>query len=1445
MHYRSISGTLEAQRIIFQPSFPGHVEKRDIIIRNTFTQTVRVLDLRRVDPTDPRLYLEDPSLGSIELSAFSSTHIAKLAFDPIRGFPGKVFTGGYSEVQSADWLNSLDLRDSAPEVDTRLYERMQAVWKECQNDELTKAVANFELDTDLVSGIKIEVEASLQWPSITPDAPIHFPLTLIGNYSTQSVSIFNPGDLPLVVQALLLHFYPDQQAALDIVDDWLDIPSAASPRISPFSLLESSSRLFEHQESPHPASYLASLDRSVSDLAWTRILLPKSFVNITVVFEPHNEEPVFSVILVRNNLTVMDAVVVQGAGAEGKFSLGGEMPDSDESLFFDITQENLAECNSTDQISPSALSLTRTFTARNQGQLSIHIESLSINGNPCQGYGFSIRQCKPFTLKPNSSVDIDITFTPDFTLYYIHRELVLKTRHGQKLLFKLHAVIPAEFLPLCSRVCLRATWEPYLPYFTIPVLLGALVLAIYLSLQPDEDDIFSIPIPGMRNSYSAEGMDKVFKLASMFSFSKGPEEDADELKRKLDSSNALVKNIVSMHREGCSEQEGNKKHRLAAIISPIQSPLHQDLMDIMHSSYVPDLSFRVSNGSSSGFKQDSSFQNGVSHVSSPQKTSVVKPIQVLEKESQMIRHMDRDVKQNSSISPHYVRPVQKHKTDQSLEIKPISKCRVDEKKDRGTKPDLKIVLPSNDVSSDIESRKDSPTTPPAAESKKPFQSSRSGKYKKSKSAPRPRINKGRKDKSKPDKPFSSTSSSLDVQSQDLETQESLDAEDNEERLSDAPSKPIDLPTKMSVTPVGEISRSQLTTPPKGPLPIHLSISQEGSKCSKGNREYAPDQSRARDVVKKSSTPSTFLDRNVQKQLNVNSVSDYINDDALNIGLVKKKSENAESPSARIERNPTQIYFPSNELKVNTNQPEHMPGPSSRLSTVTRDTKDPKDKALFSCNIQPLVREELPNYGPKTSKVSLLTNQTTKQNTREISVDQPHAISHVSNEKGERLPFSGMSAELKQRIEEVCAPLTFDAPHLTGETHEQLSSILSTDAEPFVPDANVLRKLLEKCPMPQALNKNPKRSRAQSGLLDPQDLAKLTVLLQNQPRPCVPQDEYINLLANSLCMSPRVLSLHVQYCWLCYHCNLMNVFGGSSSVPMHQASLDIPSLFKQIQEIGALPYPVPEPSHSMGILDESHPSQLAHQQEHNVNMNSSEFSSSRNNLDCLIAKTQPSPNCSHGKQAVKMSPDPNKNTSYKAKNLPNVQSEVLGNFSHWKDPPKYTKTANNWNLSQREENVTRSHEDVSYQLYEERTKSGLSCSDPWKREKGNKEWHESTTKHEPPSLTESELLPTELMSSRPPSPSSELATKGEWHPRAQASTGQQPLLFLENNIWSNQKSVTEEDRIKSWQSLTGDVPQQGERQYRDLLYNPFGDGSWGPLEDKDKHKMEFASNRLSK
>ena len=50
-----------------------------------------------------------------------------------------------------------------------------------------------------------------------------------------------------------------------------------------------------------------------------------------------------------------------------------------------------------------------SFTATNAGQLPVEVASMNINNYECEGYGFRILNCEPFTLMPNASRKIDIT----------------------------------------------------------------------------------------------------------------------------------------------------------------------------------------------------------------------------------------------------------------------------------------------------------------------------------------------------------------------------------------------------------------------------------------------------------------------------------------------------------------------------------------------------------------------------------------------------------------------------------------------------------------------------------------------------------------------------------------------------------------------------------------------------------------------------------------------------------------------------------------------------------------------------------------------------------------------------------------------------------------------------------------------------------------------------
>lgn len=116
----------------------------------------------------------------------------------------------------------------------------------------------------------------------------------------------------------------------------------------------------------------------------------------------------------------------------------------------------------------TTLTIKRSFTARNTGELPIEIYGFYINDWHCEGYGFKILDCTPFKLNPNATKRIEIAFTPDFTLSRVERKLLVMTSMGPDvgenvengvMILNLLAVLPAHSLNLCASVLARPPWE--------------------------------------------------------------------------------------------------------------------------------------------------------------------------------------------------------------------------------------------------------------------------------------------------------------------------------------------------------------------------------------------------------------------------------------------------------------------------------------------------------------------------------------------------------------------------------------------------------------------------------------------------------------------------------------------------------------------------------------------------------------------------------------------------------------------------------------------------------------------------------------------------------------------------------------------------------------------------------------------------------------------------
>ena len=87
----------------------------------------------------------------------------------------------------------------------------------------------------------------------------------------------------------------------------------------------------------------------------------------------------------------------------------------------------------------------RKFTLKNDGNLPIHVTGISIQNLGCTGYGFAIENCRAFNLEPGHEQELEITFTPDMSLTYFTRTLILYTNQGM-FEFELHVKMPFKHL---------------------------------------------------------------------------------------------------------------------------------------------------------------------------------------------------------------------------------------------------------------------------------------------------------------------------------------------------------------------------------------------------------------------------------------------------------------------------------------------------------------------------------------------------------------------------------------------------------------------------------------------------------------------------------------------------------------------------------------------------------------------------------------------------------------------------------------------------------------------------------------------------------------------------------------------------------------------------------------------------------------------------------------
>nr|XP_040040535.1 LOW QUALITY PROTEIN: transmembrane protein 131 [Gasterosteus aculeatus aculeatus] len=454
-------------------SFPGKVVHQSFSIQSSFTQRVRLQQIRSLTE-DIRFYYKRLRNNKDELEPRRKSKVANIYFDASLQCGDHCYVGLPFVLKSESKPHGLALQEDIWDADVDLHGKLLRRWKELKERSGHNIEAVFEVNTDLQKNVQAKITAHLSWPSLVNSSQrILFPLTNTNGSSEEQVILQNPADVLVYVQVLPLALLPNPSVFSGKLADRLPLGNLSNINIDASTL--------EFQVHRNQTSVMKSssgfVEGSTRPFVYNLVLLPGEVKAFSVRFTPTSNHSVSSLLIIRNNLTVIDAIVLHGRGTTESLRVAGKPPGHGSSLRFKMTEALLKDCTDKIKVKEPNFTLRRTFRVENTGLLPITIRSAEINGQVCEGFGFKVLNCQEFSLKPNASKDLIILFTPDFTSSRVIRELKLVTCGGSEFVFVLNASLPYHMLAACAETLPRPSWELEL-YVIVSLIMSAMFLLV-------------------------------------------------------------------------------------------------------------------------------------------------------------------------------------------------------------------------------------------------------------------------------------------------------------------------------------------------------------------------------------------------------------------------------------------------------------------------------------------------------------------------------------------------------------------------------------------------------------------------------------------------------------------------------------------------------------------------------------------------------------------------------------------------------------------------------------------------------------------------------------------------------------------------------------------------------------------------------------------------------
>lgn len=317
---------------------------------------------------------------------------------------------------------------------------------------------SFRLSTSQIRRHEFNATINFIWPRLL-NTNVEFPFVQVNRLETKYIEIHNPSSQMLWVN-LMLHDTKLHGPSVTVLAEALrDCPNCALSDENVFSF--NISKRFIYMEEIHPHSH----------------------VKVGLNFLAKEPGTYSTVMYLRNNLTVVEAVWITARAVVPQFKFGNRRPGSQTSLMFEIGDKHLKLCEKKSQTGANVLITSkRSFTAKNHGEVPLIINGIRVEDNFCQGFGFKVFNCLQFALEPNESRKIEIAFSPDFTLARVVRTLHFDTSIGTSVNFTLLGTVAGHALEKCSKNIMRPLWEQDFKTNALLVLSVALLLVIMASV---------------------------------------------------------------------------------------------------------------------------------------------------------------------------------------------------------------------------------------------------------------------------------------------------------------------------------------------------------------------------------------------------------------------------------------------------------------------------------------------------------------------------------------------------------------------------------------------------------------------------------------------------------------------------------------------------------------------------------------------------------------------------------------------------------------------------------------------------------------------------------------------------------------------------------------------------------------------------------------------------